>query len=227
LYDNVGKLNTDNSLFAVYGHGGSLTKKQAFGTMRRINIIWSLKIGFMNLAYISGMVIRHVLVMMIVMLAGYTRVTGQEGEFCKAVTTITSDAPNKFRNVRGKLIESGVNATFWNCNIPVPGVIKSRFVASMGLFYEGAVFQTKNKEEIKAAYDKCKEALTGCLGGLNYKLTTQSNFYPGLEAYKKLVYMQDIKEDALPEKPPAHITMEAAYSKEIGLYTVVMYIFEH
>jgi hypothetical protein len=94
----------------------------------------------------------------------------------------------------------------------------------LGLFYEGAFFQTTDISEVRAVYEEHKKELTDCLLAQGYKLTMQDNFYPGMKDYKKLVFMPD---DAKAKTPPPHITMEAAYNKTVGKYTVVMYIFEH
>ena len=154
-------------------------------------------------------------------------VYSQQGDFCDAVTTILRDAPNKFRNIKGREIESGINAIVWESGIKVPGTISSRFVVSMGGFYEGAFFQTRNKDALKAYYDKYKDLLTGCLAPQGFVLSLSDNFYPGLEDYKKIVLMQELKVDTLAKIPPAHVTMEAAYNKDAKNYTLVMYIFEH
>ena len=76
--------------------------------------------------------------------------------------------------------------------------------------------------------------LRKCLEPEGYTLSVQPCFYPGLEEYKKLVYMQEPKENAVADTAahisasiPAHITLEADYSKESGKYSIVMYIFEH
>jgi hypothetical protein len=149
----------------------------------------------------------------------------QQDDFCEAVNAITGDAPNQFRNIKGNMRNSGPGVATWACGIKVPGTINSRFVASMGLFYEGAFFQTKKKEEVANAYQKYGAMMQSCLLAQGYKLTLQDNFFPGMKEFKKLVFMRDTKEDA--GKAPAHLTMEATYSKEVGYYTVVMYIFEH
>jgi len=159
----------------------------------------------------------------------------QQAAFCNAINAIVKDAPNKFRNIRGKLIEANANATFWESGINVPGAIGARFVYSMGLFYEAAVLQTKNKDEVKAVYDKYKGLLSSCLTPQGYAMTLSDNFYPGLTDYKKVVFMLEEKEEIPPTandkvKPPsapAHITLGATYSKDVDKYTVVMYIFEH
>ena len=133
------------------------------------------------------------------------------------------------------MIESNMNATMWAVGIKVPGAIGTRLVSSMGLFYEGAFYQTKNKEELKTVYEKYKNLLTSCLASQGYKLSKQPNFYPGLGDYKKLVFMKESGDDGKTATAPAHasdsapphIAMEADYSKESGKYTIVMFIFEH
>jgi hypothetical protein len=111
--------------------------------------------------------------------------------------------------------------------IKVPGTIGSRFVVSMGSFYEGAFFQTYNKDELKPYYDKYKDLLNACLASQGYVLSQSDNFYPGLADYKKIILMQEPKSDTLVGTPPPHVTMEAAYNKDAKNYTLVMYIFEH
>lgn len=161
----------------------------------------------------------------------------QDDEFCEAVNAITADASNQFRNIKGRMIESNMNAIMWASGIKVPGAINTRFVSAMGLFYECAFFQTKDKESLQPIYEKYKNMLNACLGPQGYKMSEQPNFYPGMADFKKLVFMQEPKEDAVPDttattghisrKAPPHITLEADYGKESGKYTVVMYIFEH
>ncbi len=181
----------------------------------------------MNLPYFSIMIKNFVLIVLLFAFnPGYTAF-GQDEDFCNAVLTITHDGVNKFRNTRGKLLDANMNATNWACGIKIPGTINSRFVASMGLFYEGAFYQTRNKDSVRAVYDKYKDLLRNCLKGEGFKMSTQDNFFPGMSAYKKLVFMQEMKEDAKVASAPPHLAMEATYSKDIGLYTVVLYIFEH
>jgi hypothetical protein len=159
--------------------------------------------------------------------AGWQMVYSQQGDFCNAVTAIMRDAPNKFRNIRGKTIDANYRATIWAPGIIVPGTISSRFVASMGLFYEGAFIQTVNKDDLRSVYDKYKGLLNSCLAPQGYTLSYSDNFYPGLRDYKKVAFMPELKEDVKTTAIPPHITMEATYSKEVGKYTIVMYIFEH
>ena len=151
----------------------------------------------------------------------------QSDDFCNAVLTISRDAPNEFRNIRGNLKESHQNAAIWASGITVPGSIGSRFVKAMGLFYECAFFQSRNKEQVKAVYEKYRDQLNSCLLHEGFTLSMQPNFYPGLAEYKKLVFMQDVKEDAPPGAAPSHITLEATYNKDIKQYTIVLFIFEH
>jgi len=41
------------------------------------------------------------------------------------------------------------------------------------------------------------------------------------------VFMPEIKDDINIKKAPPHVTMEVTYSKQVGFYTIVVYIFEH
>ncbi len=152
---------------------------------------------------------------------------GQQGDFCDAVTTIMRDAPNKFRNIKGKVTESNYAATMWASGINVPGSIGSRFVSSAGLFYEAAFLQTTNKSELKPVYDKYRNLLDSCLAAQGFKMVLSNNFYTGLDDYKKIAFMPQLKDDTPVGALPSHVTMEVTYNKDVGKYTVVMYIFEH
>ena len=178
-------------------------------------------------AYIRAMFIRCSFVCLLVTFLCYNNVYSQQSDFCDAVNTIIRDAPNKFRNLKGKVIESNVNAIISECGVRVPGTIGSRFILSMGCFYEGAFFQTKNKDAVKAYYDRYKGELLACLAPQGYVLTLADNFAPGMAEYKKVVLMQEVNENTKATSPPPHVTMEAEYSKETKTYTVVMYVFEH
>ncbi len=192
-----------------------------FLTLRVHGVIY-----FVSVSYISVMFIKVSLVFLLFL--GFVDCYGQDGgDFCDAISVITRDAPNRFRNIRGKEQDSGPSGIIWDCGIKPPGVMASRFVVSMGLFYEGAFFQAKNKDELKEAYNKYKELLSSCLTPQGYKMSMQDNFSPGLGDYKKVVFIKDATEDVKVANIPAHIAMEATYNKEIGKYTVVMYIFEH
>ncbi len=183
------------------------------------------------------MLIKRFALLLLLSTAGYSAVFAQNDDFCKAIMAIVNDAPNSFRNIKGAPLKS---PGMWECGINVPGTIASRFVYAMGLYYEGGFFQTKNKADLKAAYEKYKDILTGCLAAKGYTVTAVDNFYPGLGDYKKLIFMREEKDEPavttskqkpLPKSkqslPPAHFAMEVDYSKELGKYTVVMFIFEH
>jgi hypothetical protein len=150
----------------------------------------------------------------------------QENDFCDAVSTIIRDAPFQFRNIRGAVFSAG-KVPSWKCGIKVPGTSASLFIDSHGLFYEGQVFQSAKTDSIKHFYEKYKSKLKSCLSPSGYKLVEQDNFYPGLAAYKKLAFMPDLGNVSRIEDTPAHVTMEVTFSKDIGRYTIVIYIFEH
>lgn len=171
------------------------------------------------------MLIRKILLLVCMSCLGY-RACAQTG-FCDATSTIINDAPNRFRNIKGRMVQSNFSAVVWECGVQVPGTMASRFVSSMGFFYEGAFLQTGNKNEIRPVYEKYKDLLQKCLAPLGYSMSLSDNFYPGLAEYKKLVFILDLKEGTKVEKAPPHVTLEAIYNKDSGKYTVVMYIFEH
>ena len=150
-----------------------------------------------------------------------------QDDFCEAVSVILKDAPNQFRNVHGNPTQTSVGLKIYKTAIIVPGTISSRFVASQGLFYEGALCQSKNLDTIKKSYIRYKKQLEACLSphGLNMKLN--DNFYPGLSEYKKVVFLPayNVKEGVKSLK--GHVTMEVDFNKESGIYTLIFYIFEH
>jgi hypothetical protein len=151
---------------------------------------------------------------------------GQQGDFCEAIDVIIKDAPNQFRNVRGKLIDAGIKKGIWESSIKVPGTIGSRFISSMGLFYEGALYQTKQSATLKEPYERLKKQLSDCLVPQGYTVTACDNFYSGVGEYKKLLFMRALEGD---DKTAAkgHMSMEVEYSKELGTYTIILLIFEH
>jgi hypothetical protein len=151
---------------------------------------------------------------------------GQQDDFCEAIEVIIKDAPNKFRNVRGKLTDASMKTGIWESSIKVPGTIASRFISSMGLFYEGAFYQTKQRDSLRAPYEKFKQKLSDCLIPQGYSLTSCDNFHAGLGEYKKLLFMREITSDDK-AAAPGHVSMEVEYSKELGSYSIVMFIFEH
>jgi hypothetical protein len=158
----------------------------------------------------------------------------QDNGFCDAMNAVMRDAPNQFRNVRGKMQESNMNAIIWHASIQLPGALNCRFVSALGLFYEAGVYQTTDKEELKPYYEKYKNMLGACLFPQGYKLSFQPNFYAGLGDFKKLVFMQDPQNvpvaDTLAhasQTAPPHVTMEVDYNPKSGKFTIVIFIFEH
>jgi hypothetical protein len=144
--------------------------------------------------------------------------------FCTALHDVIADAPHQFILTKGAEMDANETAIKWDCNIPVPGVLSARVVSAMGLFYEGALCQTTSIDEVKKVYDKYKMALTVCLVGDGYKLTTSDNFNKGLEDFRKLIYMLPATDST--QTPPPHVSMEVDYYKPTGVYTVILYVWE-
>ncbi len=183
------------------------------------------------------MLIKRFALLLLLAATGLSPAYSQNDDFCKAVMAIVNDAPNSFRNIKGAPLKGG---SMWECGIKVPGTIASRFVYVTGICYEGAFFQTWDKKEVKGAYEKYKDILANCLAAKGYTMTAVDNFYPGLGDYKKLIFMLEEKDEPVVSKPklkstpkpkrplpPAHFAMEVNYSKEVGKYTIGMFIFEH
>ena len=160
-------------------------------------------------------------------LAAFVQVGRAQEDFCEAVTAILRDAPNKFKNVRANLTQTSHGSEAYKSSIMVPGTITSRFVYSMGCFYEGALNQSKNLDHMKAAYDKYKGLLEKCLTPLGLNMRLNENFYPGLSEYKKVVFLPAYSKNTDFRKLKGHISMEVDFSKETGLYTLIFYIYEH
>ena len=181
------------------------------------------------------MFIKRFSLLLFIICAVYNKGYGQANDFCNAVNVILRDAPNKFRDIKGRMTESGLYATIWVSGINVPGAITTRFVESHGLFYEGAFYQTRDKETLRAAYNKYKDLLSSCLLPQGFKMSLHDNFYPGLGDYKKVVFIQEPADELhadtvtahISDTIPPHVAMEVDYSKESGKYTIVMFIFEH
>lgn len=156
-----------------------------------------------------------------------THSNAQTADFCEAVAAVMNDAPNEFRNIRGRMVESNMNSNMWASPVKVPGSIGHRVVQAMGLFYEAAFLQTTNRDEVRPVYDKLKQQLTDCLTPLGYKVSYQENFTASLGDFKKVVLMKDLKPGLKPEELPPHATIEVTYSKDVGKFTVVMFLFQH
>jgi len=152
---------------------------------------------------------------------------GQPEGFCDAVNAILRDAPNQFRNVHGGMKESNATASVFKSNIKVPGTLNSRFVSSMGLFYEGALFQSSDKEVITRGYDEYKEGLRHCLEAQGYHMTSVDNWVPQTHDFRKLIFTKNLPADADVKTMPGHVTMEVDYDKTRDLYTLSFYIFDH
>jgi hypothetical protein len=158
---------------------------------------------------------------------GHVTAVAQSGGFCDVVNTILKESDSKFKGIQGKMMEMNATATMWASTVKLPGSIGYRIVNSMGFFYESAVLQTTNRSEIKPIYDEYKKKLAECLSPQGYEISYQENFIAGLSDYKKVVYMKKVKEDTPLEELPPHITMEVTYSKEVGKFTVVIFLFQH
>ncbi len=151
----------------------------------------------------------------------------QENEFCTALHTIMKDAPNQFKNIRGKTMKAGGQSSIWTCGITIPGTISSHFVSYMGLFYEGAVYASKDKSGLANAYKEYKSKLSDCLLSQGYEISYTPNFYPEMGDFKKVAFLKSKRENIAGKDAPAHVALEALYNKTVGMYTVVFYIYEH
>jgi hypothetical protein len=176
------------------------------------------------------MLIKRFLMVLLFAVAVYTPSSAQSGDFCEAVNAVMNDAPNDYRNIRGRMMESNMNSNMWASTIKIPGSIGYRIVQAMGLFYESAVGQSTNKDDLGPIYEEYKKKLNNCLAPKGYKLSSQENFTAGLSDYRKLVWMKEVKEptrESTTKDLPPHVTMEATYNKDIGKFTIVMFIFQH
>lgn len=158
-------------------------------------------------------------------LLGLTNSFAQKTDFCTAVSVILKDAPNQFRNVRQPDAErGGSGSTIYKSNINVPGSIISRFISSMGLFYEGALKQAPTTDLLKPDYDRIIEELNTCLTPMGYVKRSVPNYIKGLEGFKKVMFMPDFKASTTP--PIGHVTIEVDFNKDSKQYTLILYIFE-
>jgi hypothetical protein len=167
-------------------------------------------------------IISFVLVAMVI----NTSVYAQADVFCTVLHTLIADAANKFIMTKGATIDANEDAIKWECNTAVPGVRSARVVSFMGLFYEGALYQTKSADSLQQVYNKYKQELSICLVGDQYKLTAADNFNKGLEQYKKLIFIRPATDTTLAGMPP-HVSMEVDYSKPDSTYTVLLFVWEH
>lgn len=158
------------------------------------------------------------------LLSAFTAGAQARDSFCVALHDVLADAAHQFVLTKGPATDANETAVKWDCNIPIPGVISARVVAAMGLFYEGALCQSKSIDDVRAVYNKYKAAIDGCLLGDGYKLTSVDNFNKGLEDFKKRIYMLPPTDADV--NPPPHVSMEVDYYKPTGIYTVILYVWE-
>ncbi len=156
-----------------------------------------------------------------------TAAQAQSSSFCEGVHDVLKDAPNDYRNILGRMMESTTSGTMWSSTVKIPGVVGYRIVSAMGYFYEGAFIQTTDKNKLKPLYDEYTEKLKACLAPDGYKLSYQENFIAGLSDFRKVIFMKDIKPGTDAKDLPPHVTMEALYNKDIGKFALVMFIFNH
>ena len=150
-----------------------------------------------------------------------------QDDFCDAISVILRDAPNEFRNIRTNLTQTSVGMKIYKSGVIVPGTINSRFVYTMGNFYEGALAQSRDLAVIKVAYDQYKKKLEGCLKPKGLSMKFVDNFTPGLSAYKKVIYMPPVSKNTDLKAQKGHVSMEVDYNKNSGLYTLIFYIYQH
>ena len=167
-----------------------------------------------------------ILVLFAICLTGIaTKAYCQENEFSNAVKVIMRDAPNDFRNIRGKEKNNSLFAIVWDCGITVPGTIASRFVSSKGVYYEGALVQATDTAIIRSVYKTYIAKLDSFLLPMKYERSDFDNFYPGLSGFPKIAYLPEPADK--PKNAPAHLALEVTHSKELNAYTVVLFIYEH
>lgn len=173
------------------------------------------------------MLLRKTILLASLVASIFTHAHAQNPDFCEGVVAVMNDAPNGFKNIKGRMLESNMNATMWKSTLQIPGTVGYRIVQSMGLFYEAGLLQTTSKDNLQPVYDKYKKLLNDCLSPLGYNLSTQDNFTAGISDFKKLVFMKEVNEGANTANLPSHVTMEVTYSSQVGKFTIVLFIFQH
>ncbi len=167
------------------------------------------------------------IVFILLFLALSCTVSAQTNSFNESLAVIMRDAPNQFKNIKGKIISNSQFSIVWDCGIKIPGTIASRFVYAKGTFYEGALLQTSDIKDIGAVYQHYINLLDSSLSPLGYTRSESDNFFSGLELYKKVAFLPTIKPGTHIENAPPHLALEVTGSKEKGQYTVVLFIYEH
>jgi hypothetical protein len=149
----------------------------------------------------------------------------QPKELCNGIDALVKDAPGGFKSVKDTIIRINERGITWACKVHIPGIMAGRIVSIMGLRYEGALFQSKDLATVQLAYGQYKTELNGCLLDKGYQLSYGDNFYKGLETLKKLVYILPTKDDAI--APPPHVSVETDFAKQSGVYTIILYVWQH
>lgn len=151
----------------------------------------------------------------------------QDDGFCNATQVILRDAPNEFRNIKQNVYEKNATATFYRSGIKLPGALQSRFVSSMGLFYECALVQNQDLNALQAPYEQFRTILQECTATLGYHMVSIKNFNAAMSAFPKLNFMPDISDANSVHDLPGHITLEVDYNKDRKIYTLLLLIFQH
>ena len=152
---------------------------------------------------------------------------GQKTEFDKAITAIMHDAPEAFRDVRGKEVNNSYNALVWESGIKVPGTVASRFVFAKGMYYEGALMQAPDSSALRTVYQSTAMRMDSLLLPQGYSRVESENFYPNVADFPKIAWLPARGNDSKGDDMPPHLALEVTYSKKVGNYTVVMYIYQH
>ena len=77
--------------------------------------------------------------------------------FCEAMDTVMEESNFGFKRIIAKMMASDMNYVMYASTIKIPGTIGYRVVFGMGKFYEGALFQSTNKDKLKPSYEQYKE----------------------------------------------------------------------
>jgi hypothetical protein len=173
------------------------------------------------------MLFKKTILLLSILASIFTHTYAQNPDFCEGVIVVLNDAPNGFKNIKGRMLESNMNATMWKSTVQIPGTVGYRIVQSMGLFYEAGLLQTTSKDDLRPVYEKYKKLLNDCLSPLGYILSTQDNFTAGISDFKKLVFIKEVNETTTTADLPSHVTMEVTYSSQVGKFTIVLFIFQH
>lgn len=174
-----------------------------------------------------GMLLKRLFTVLSIAIATNASAQLRMTNFCEGIDTIMKEAPTGYKNIMARMMESNVTGTMWASTIKIPGAIGYRIVQSMGMFYEAAFVQSTNKDDLTPVYAEYKDKITKCLESKGYKLSSQENFTAGLSDFRKLIWMIPPKEGMKADELPPHVTMEATYNKDIGKFTIVMFIFQH